>query len=155
RPPREEARGLEKRFHLHEVTLNRAELRCRDAVPNLDSLLFEHLAHELERRSADPDRAGGDRGSGSIEGCHYPLEAFRGLRDLRAAEDVVERYATILQDEHRGVRRADAELVLELRDTDARRAVLDYERFDAGSSRRLVNRRPHHHEPFRLAKRLV
>src|SRR5262249_38055548 len=52
-------------------------------------------------------------------------------------------------------RRADAELVLELRDTDARCAVLDYERFDAGSSRRLVYRRPDHHEPFRLAKRLV
>jgi len=80
----------------------------------------------------------------------HGIEIRYGLRDLGAAEDVVERHPAVLEDERRRVRGPDAELVLDLGDVHAGRPRLDHERLDAGAAGGAVERRPHHHEAVRL-----
>src|SRR5207249_5583696 len=123
RLPGEQARGVDLRRHVRELPLDRLVL---------GDLLTERLAllrvreRVLEARPRDADSLCGDPDASAIECAQRDLEALADRADeIRIGN------AALLEDELRGVRPADAELLLELPDTESLRALLDDKRGDA------------------------
>ena len=74
--------------------------------------------------------------------CITPREPALHV-DLGAAEQVLLGNAAIGKANGGGVRRADAELVIEANELHARRPLLDHEGLDGGAAEALVERRPY------------
>ena len=143
---REQPRGLELGFE----TL---ELDARRTMPRADRRRAsrEHLARPLERRARDAERHRGDDRARVVERLHHAGERLLRV-DVGAAEDVRLRDAAVLEHDRRGIRRADAELVIEPHDVHARRALRDEERLDRGAAERQIERRPHDDRVRALAR---
>ena len=106
-----------------------------------DVVLLHEVPRVLVGRAADADGHRRDERARVVEGLHGGHEAL--LRDvaLLAAEEVLLRHAAVLEDELRGLARAEAHLVLDLADREPRRPLLHDERAVAGAPQRGIDRR--------------
>ena len=83
-------------------------------------VVLHEVARVLVRGAADADGHRGDERARVVEGLHRRHEALlRGVR-LLAAEQVLLGHAAVLEHELRGLVRAEAHLVLDLADLEAR-----------------------------------
>ena len=125
--------GLPVGLHPQELG-GRGALRVRRlVVGDLHAGVGEDLAQLLERRAGHADGHRRDDRPGVVERLHDAGKTLLHV-DLRVAEQVVLRDAEVVEADHRGVGRLDAELVLEPVDPQARVLTRDDERLDRGAA---------------------
>src|SRR5438477_367721 len=133
RAPGQQAGSVDLGRHVREHPLDRLKI---------GDLLSERLAllgireGVLETRARDPDRLRRDRDAAAVEGRERDLVSL-----IRLAEETRGRHSRILEDELRGIRSADAELLLELAYRESRRVFLDDESGDPLSLLRRIGLR--------------